>query len=435
MTAVLPAHWPTTPEIEPPAPPERRPRALPPVGSTVSLTSPGLATSVPTPCRSASPIARPPRRGSFPPARTRRWGCDTCRAAVAPRGRALRPTHPASRGSPPPAPGRPRRHLRAAIAAPASPALSGPSGSPRRRASCRPSPAEQSRLLVGRGRGRWPGRRPRRRGGRGGSARRRPRPLGRGAESRLRGPLPRTVRQSDPGVDRPTTRRPPRHGRDCDGIAPSRSLHRRSPRRPLGRTRRPLPVTYPIEDGLIHFFLPPVGRSLVPSIRRTPRAACSARHGERVAEHRPAAFGLPLIRLVLDDVPMLNEDPILNPQDVRSDPVRWRPEPRKAAVDDDKVAVSQDEAGFVLQRRWEAPDEVEQPLAARCDVRAVLNVAGRPEPLGGGVVASVEQRIEGFKHQCFVLLLQRLIHCSGSPSTIARPPNAKAKLPGRLQGR
>jgi hypothetical protein len=31
---------------------------------------------------------------------------------------------------------------------------------------------------------------------------------------------------------------------------------------------------------------------------------------------------------------------------------------------------------------------------------AVLDVAGRPEPLGGCGVAPVEQRIEGLKHQC-----------------------------------
>ena len=56
---------------------------------------------------------------------------------------------------------------------------------------------------------------------------------------------------------------------------------------------------------------------------------------------------------------MLDEDPILNPEDVRSDPVRGCPEPRKTAMDDDKVAVSHDEAGLVLQRRRKAPDEVE----------------------------------------------------------------------------
>src|SRR5262249_58415536 len=60
-------------------------------------------------------------------------------------------------------------------------------------------------------------------------------------------------------------------------------------------------------------------------------AARSAVHGERVTEHRPAALGLRLRRLVLDDVPVLDEDPILNAQDVRSDPVRGRPEARKTA--------------------------------------------------------------------------------------------------------
>jgi hypothetical protein len=34
---------------------------------------------------------------------------------------------------------------------------------------------------------------------------------------------------------------------------------------------------------------------------------------------------------------MLDEDPILDPQDVRGDPIRGRPETGKAAVDDDEI--------------------------------------------------------------------------------------------------
>src|SRR5262249_16204869 len=120
-----------------------------------------------------------------------------------------------------------------------------------------------------------------------------------------------------------------------------------------------------------------------------PRAARSPVHGERVAEHRPPAFGLLLGRLVLDDVPMLDEAPVLDWQDARGDPVRRRPNPRNPPVDDDEVAVRHDQAGLVLQRRRETLDEIEEALAAGRDVRAVLDVAGRPEPLGRGVVAPV----------------------------------------------
>src|SRR5690349_8684592 len=51
-------------------------------------------------------------------------------------------------------------------------------------------------------------------------------------------------------------------------------------------------------------------------------------HREGVAEHGPAALGSFSSRFVLDDVPMLDEDSFLDPQDVRSDPVRRRAEPR-----------------------------------------------------------------------------------------------------------
>src|SRR5439155_23713697 len=51
------------------------------------------------------------------------------------------------------------------------------------------------------------------------------------------------------------------------------------------------------------------------------RASRSPVQRKRVAEHRPAALGLLVSRLVLDDVPMLDEDPILDPKYVYHDPV------------------------------------------------------------------------------------------------------------------
>src|SRR6516164_4253705 len=72
---------------------------------------------------------------------------------------------------------------------------------------------------------------------------------------------------------------------------------------------------------------------------------------ERVAEHRPAALGLLPGRLILDDIPVLDEESVLDAEDVRRDPVRRRPEPREATVDDDKLALRHDNAGLVLQGR------------------------------------------------------------------------------------
>src|SRR5437868_6105305 len=126
-------------------------------------------------------------------------------------------------------------------------------------------------------------------------------------------------------------------------------------------------------------------------------AACSPVHRKRVAEHRPAALGLLLSRLVLDDVPMLDEDSVLDPEDVRRDPVHGRPEPGEATMHYDEVAISHDQPGLVFQRRRHALDEVEEALAAGRDVHAVLDVCGRPVALSRDVVSPVEQGIEGLK--------------------------------------
>jgi hypothetical protein len=48
-------------------------------------------------------------------------------------------------------------------------------------------------------------------------------------------------------------------------------------------------------------------------------------------------------------------------------------------MDDDIVAFSEDELMLVTQGVGRAPDEVEQSVTARCDVRAMLNVIFRPE--------------------------------------------------------
>src|SRR5258708_25326624 len=140
------------------------------------------------------------------------------------------------------------------------------------------------------------------------------------------------------------------------------------------------------------------------------RAACSPVRRKRVAEHRPAALGLLLSRLVLDDVPVFDKDAVLDPEDVRRDPVHGRPEPRKPPMNDDEVAISHDHAGLVFQRRRHALDEVEEALAAGSAVRAVLDVRGRPVALSPDVVSLVEQGIKGLKYDCLIPLWFRLTH-------------------------
>jgi hypothetical protein len=77
-------------------------------------------------------------------------------------------------------------------------------------------------------------------------------------------------------------------------------------------------------------------------------------------------------------------------------------------MDDDEVAVRHDNAGLVLQRRRQALDEIEEALAAGSDVRAVLDVCGRPVALSRDIVSLVEQGIEGLKDECLIPLLFRL---------------------------
>jgi hypothetical protein len=48
-------------------------------------------------------------------------------------------------------------------------------------------------------------------------------------------------------------------------------------------------------------------------------------------------------------------------------------------VDDDEIAIGHDHAGLVAQRRGDSLDQIEQTIAARRDVGAVLDVVGRPE--------------------------------------------------------
>jgi hypothetical protein len=54
---------------------------------------------------------------------------------------------------------------------------------------------------------------------------------------------------------------------------------------------------------------------------------------------------------------------------------------------DYKVAVGNDQPGFVLEGRWKALYEVEQSFAPRLNVRAALDVVRRPEPLSPRVVS------------------------------------------------
>src|SRR5262249_8899698 len=70
---------------------------------------------------------------------------------------------------------------------------------------------------------------------------------------------------------------------------------------------------------------------------------------------------------------------------------------------DDVVPFGEDHVIFVAECVGKAANEIEQAIAARRNMGAVLDVPLRPEALRGSVVAFVEQRVEGFEHECLVL--------------------------------
>src|ERR1700691_1343799 len=104
---------------------------------------------------------------------------------------------------------------------------------------------------------------------------------------------------------------------------------------------------------------------------------------------------------------MLDEHAVLNTNDVRRDPVHGKAEARKSTVHDYDVSFSHDRSRFVVQRRWDALDEVEQTLAARRDMSAVLHVIRGPVALSRSVVPSVEQRVKSLENQRLVLFFFR----------------------------
>src|SRR5882762_10152877 len=69
------------------------------------------------------------------------------------------------------------------------------------------------------------------------------------------------------------------------------------------------------------------------------------------AKHREAAFGLLPSRLVLNHVPMLRENSILDSQNVRRDPIDALAETGESTMHDDEISVSYNYARLMLQCR------------------------------------------------------------------------------------
>src|SRR5262245_24523398 len=107
---------------------------------------------------------------------------------------------------------------------------------------------------------------------------------------------------------------------------------------------------------------------------------------------------------------MLDQNAILDANDVRRNPVHRETKVRKSSVHDDEVSFRHNRCGLIFESRRKILDEIEQALAARLDVRAVLNVVRGPETLSGYIIALVEECVERFHDEGFVLFGCSLRH-------------------------
>src|SRR5579862_929573 len=95
---------------------------------------------------------------------------------------------------------------------------------------------------------------------------------------------------------------------------------------------------------------------------------------ESLSEHGSATFRLFFCGLVLNHIPMLDQDSILDANYVRRNPVHWQAEVRKSSVGDHKISVGHDRSRFIFRRWRKALYQVKQALTTGNNVSAMLNV-------------------------------------------------------------
>ena len=115
---------------------------------------------------------------------------------------------------------------------------------------------------------------------------------------------------------------------------------------------KPLPLRQPFER-LVYWH--PTDRFLgLGVLVRAPWRAESFVRRESFSEHGPLAYRLFFGRFILNNIPVLDEDPILNAHNICGNPIHWSTETAKSPVHDHEVSLSHDRSRFVLQRWWEA---------------------------------------------------------------------------------
>src|SRR5882757_4289979 len=139
---------------------------------------------------------------------------------------------------------------------------------------------------------------------------------------------------------------------------------------------------------------------------------------ELIAEHRKTAARLLARGLVLDDVPVLREHAVLHAHDVSDDPRRRWPETAETSMENDEITRCRRNVVLVAQRRGQGLDQAKQPVTAGRNMCAVLDVTRRPEALGGGVVALVEEGIKRVQDGLDVAVFTGLDHGKAPRSKI-----------------
>src|SRR5216683_2380278 len=98
----------------------------------------------------------------------------------------------------------------------------------------------------------------------------------------------------------------------------------------------------------------------------------SGRLWKTCSEHRSFTLRLFFGRFVLNDIPVLDQKAVLDANNVCSDPIRRLAMPGKPPVDDDEIALGDNDVVFILQRWRDAFDEIKQAVATRLYMSTML---------------------------------------------------------------
>jgi hypothetical protein len=91
--------------------------------------------------------------------------------------------------------------------------------------------------------------------------------------------------------------------------------------------------------------------------------------GKRGPEHRQTASRFGFGRFILRNIPVFREHTVVRADDIGGDPISGPSGSQKPAMDDHVIVFRNDQA-----LRWRAPNQIEQAVAPRPDMRAALNV-------------------------------------------------------------